>query len=39
MTKNQTYCVHNDTNCTKAENESKHKKQQLRATTFIVWSD
>ena len=27
--------VHRDTNCTEAETESKHKKRQLRATTFI----
>ena len=31
--------VHRDTNCIEAENESKHKKRQLRATTFIVYSD
>ena len=30
---NSVHCV---TNCTEAENESKHKKRQLRATTFIV---
>ena len=28
--------VHCDTNCTEAENESKHKKRQPPATTFIV---
>ena len=30
---NSVHCV---ANCTEAENESKHKKRQLRATTFIV---
>ena len=40
MTKNTKLTVYNNvhrvTNCTKADNVSKHKKRQLSATTSIV---